>query len=413
MQLRGLFKFRHNRVEVHTAETLLHLRNHLEDQIRTFDPKWILVSSEDPGQLLLETAVKAFPNRVIYIAHTPQAFPFGPASFYPNENGIELLRQSAAIIAIGQQTAAYINKWSGLKPVILHPPIYRQPPFTVDSSVDRPFITIINPSPVKGISIFLELAKRLPEHRFAALIGWSTPTEDLEMLRSVPNIRVFNPVRDIDEIYSKTKILLMPSLYQEGFGLTVVEAMLRGIPVLASDYGGLVDAKLGIDYLLPIHPIEKYQNQFDNRSYPIPIIPEQDIGPWLQALRELVLNRERYKELSRSSRQAAVEFVKNLGIDPFETFLENLSRSSAFSVHEKKENEVSTGIAERIKNLSQEKRALLALRLKEKTPKTESFKKFLFLAFREGLGKTGSLPLLPKNVSGFLISLEILVVRIL
>ena len=47
-----------------------------------------------------------------------------------------------------------------------------------------------------------------------------------------------------------TRILLVPSLWGEAFGLVVVEAMLRGIPVLASNVGGLVEAKLGVDYIL-------------------------------------------------------------------------------------------------------------------------------------------------------------------
>ena len=37
----------------------------------------------------------------------------------------------------------------------------------------------------------------------------------------------------------------MPSLWFEGFGLIAMEAMLRGLPVIASDSGGLEEAKAG------------------------------------------------------------------------------------------------------------------------------------------------------------------------
>ena len=35
----------------------------------------------------------------------------------------------------------------------------------------------------------------------------------------------------------------------------VVEAMLRGVPVIASNTGGLPEAKLGVPYVLPVTPI--------------------------------------------------------------------------------------------------------------------------------------------------------------
>ena len=372
----GLFEFRCNGVEVHALDELLSLRNHLVKMIQDFEPDWVVVSSEDPGQILLESALQTLPDRVVYFAHTPQAFPFGPASFYPNETGTNLLNQTAGVIAIGQKTASYIHEYTGLNPVILHPPIYGQPPFPFYASFNNPYITLINPSAIKGITIFVELAKSLPEQQFAAVTGWSTPPADVELLKSLPNITTLPSVRDINEIYSKTKILLMPSLYQEGFGLTVVEAMLRGIPVLASDFGGLVDAKLGIDYLIPIQPIEKYRNQYDARSYPIPIIPKQEIAGWVQILRELSGNRNHYQELSDASRRAALKFVSGLGIDSFERFFKDLQPTS-FLHSGKEEASGKVGIAARVKNLTPEKRALLALRLKDKSRKDKKTPKVL------------------------------------
>ena len=63
----------------------------------------------------------------------------------------------------------------------------------------------------------------------------------------------------------------MPSLWYEGFGLIVMESMLRGIPVVASDSGGLQEAKLGTGYVIPVHTIERYQPVFDEHGMP---------GPW-------------------------------------------------------------------------------------------------------------------------------------
>ena len=62
----------------------------------------------------------------------------------------------------------------------------------------------------------------------------------------------------------------MPSLWYEGFGLSVMEAMLRGIPVIASDSGGLAEAKLGTRFVVPVRPIERFEPVFDEHGLPSP-----------------------------------------------------------------------------------------------------------------------------------------------
>ena len=47
-----------------------------------------------------------------------------------------------------------------------------------------------------------------------------------------PDPRAFYPT-----VFSRSKLLLMPSLWNESFGLVAAEAMLNGIPVLASNRG--------------------------------------------------------------------------------------------------------------------------------------------------------------------------------
>ena len=63
----------------------------LRQQIREFQPDWVLVSSEDLGHGLLREAQHSAPGRVVYLAHTPQFFPFGPASWNPDPEAAELI----------------------------------------------------------------------------------------------------------------------------------------------------------------------------------------------------------------------------------------------------------------------------------------------------------------------------------
>ncbi|GAB4211254.1 MAG: hypothetical protein OHK0022_45600 [Roseiflexaceae bacterium] len=337
----------------------------LREQIRSFAPDWVLVSSEDSGQTLLETALQSAPDRVVYLAHTPQMFPFGSDSFVPSETGTALVRRVAGIIADGQRTADLVEQHTRITPAVIHPPVYGQPPFPEHGRFDQGAVTLINPSAVKGLPIFAGLARHFRETEFAALPGWSTTAADRELLASLPNVACWKPAGDIDSVLARTRVLLVPSLYQEGFGIVTVEAMLRGIPVLASDYGGLPDAKLGVDYVLPVSPILRYEASFDERGYPVAVVPPQDLRPWEAALRALLTDPAEYARVAGASRAAATAFVAGLGIRPFEAYLQGLSvRRSAAVVQTQQTAELRT----RLQTLSPEQRALLALRARQRQP---------------------------------------------
>ena len=80
----------------------------LRRQIAEFQPDWVLVSSEDLGHALLREAHHSAEGRVVYLAHTPQFFPFGPASWNPERHAAELVARSAGVVAIGRYVAGYV-----------------------------------------------------------------------------------------------------------------------------------------------------------------------------------------------------------------------------------------------------------------------------------------------------------------
>ena len=153
----------------------------LRQQIREFQPDWVLVSSEDLGHGLLREAHHWAPGRVVYLAHTPQFYPFGPASWNPDGHAAGLVADSAAIVAIGHHMAAYIERASG-RAAVIHPPIYGAGPFANYANFEHGLITMINPCAVKGISIFLETAGQLPEYEFGVVPGWGTTADDRRAL---------------------------------------------------------------------------------------------------------------------------------------------------------------------------------------------------------------------------------------
>jgi glycosyltransferase involved in cell wall biosynthesis len=81
---------------------------------------------------------------------------------------------------------------------------------------------------------------------------------DEEIVKNGPTDADFEGVENVTfmsepsilDIYAKTKVLLVPSIWQETFGRVVLEAMWNGIPVVASHQGGLPEACGGAGLLV-------------------------------------------------------------------------------------------------------------------------------------------------------------------
>jgi glycosyltransferase involved in cell wall biosynthesis len=348
---------RHESIRLWEVEDPSHRVQAVRRQIAEFQPDWVLVSSEDLGHALLWEAHHSAEGRVVYLAHTPQFFPFGPASWNPDRHAAEMVARSAAVVAIGRHMAAYVERELGREAVVIHPPIYGAGPFPNLANFESGLIAMINPCAVKGISIFLETARLLPDFRFGATPGWGVTSADLRALARLPNVEILPNPAGIHNLLRGTRLLLMPSLWYEGFGLIVMEAMLRGVPVVASDLGGLREAKQGTGYLIPVAGIERYLPVFDELGMPEPVAPVNDAAPWAAAIEKLLSDSAAYARESAASWEAAHRFVSRLDGGEMERFLVSLGAG----VRRPAQPESAT-----IESLSPDRRALLLERLRRR-----------------------------------------------
>jgi surfactin synthase thioesterase subunit/glycosyltransferase involved in cell wall biosynthesis len=369
-------RFELHGVDVLTLSLSPHLRPFFQAQIDEFDPDIIVTSTDDPGQLLFGLAVKAPRVRVVYLVRATIAVPFGPDSSMVSATKTEALKRADGVVGVSHYVANYVREWSGLDAV--HVPISLLDPgseFPELGHWDNPYVCMVNPCAVKGISIFLQIADLMPDVEFAAVPLWGTQKEELDELRMRPNIHLIGPYDNMDDLLRQTSIMLVPSVWAEARSRVVLESMSRGIPVLASDVGGLHEAKLGVPYLVRVRPIVRYMPSLDSNMVPIADVPPQDAGPWVEILTGLLHSRSRWEDLSRASRKAALQYAENLTAEPFEKYLLDLLKKPKRS-HTPQPVKPA---------LSDDKRRLLALRVKRRASgtRTESSNWFSGVAMEE------------------------------
>lgn len=251
----------------------------IPEVVRSLRPDAFIVQSMNAFQL----------GRAINQARVPMIFYFRNADF--EESALTELQ--ASYVSNSEFTARHFAAVYGVKSVII-PPLVRREAYDFGGAPGDS-VVFINPIEIKGLSIALELARRCPDIPFTFVEAWSLSSSEREALRkslsSLQNVTLTPATRDMKSIYSKARIILAPSKWEEAWGRVATEAQINGIPVLGSAIGGLPEA---------IGPGGRV------------VDPREPVEVWERALREMWFDRDEYDRLS----SAALRFSRRQQVDP-------------------------------------------------------------------------------------------------
>lgn len=165
------------------------------------------------------------------------------------------------------------------------------PPFFDKAAVIAPertpeYITLLNPLPAKGLmlagALAAECARLGRPYKFLFVEGRGTR----ETMRAVcpevlalPNIGVADNTSDVKLVYARSSIILFPSLWFETAGKVILEANANGIPVLATNIGGIPEMLDGAGYLFD--PPQVCREKWDTPA------PADYVAKWLAVIDRL------------------------------------------------------------------------------------------------------------------------------
>jgi glycosyltransferase involved in cell wall biosynthesis len=188
-------------------------------------------------------------------------------------------------------------------------------------------VTFVNPSLEKGVMVFVriadELARRRPDIPLLVVEGRGS-LSDLRTAASFaavdlsrhPNLRVIRSLPLPRDLFALTRIILVPSVWEEPCGRLVCEALLNGVPPIVSDRGGLPDEchQAGSVIALPQH--------IQPHTY-LPLTAAE-VEPWIEAIVRLWDSPTAYATASAAAFAAARFFRPEVTQARIEDFIQQV-----------------------------------------------------------------------------------------
>jgi glycosyltransferase involved in cell wall biosynthesis len=236
------------------------------------------------------------------------------------------VRRAAAVTCCSDSVRRYVSQHMRLPPeriTTIHNGVDRAR-FLAPSQVGRAQLGLRDHLPVvgvvcrldepkKGLAVLLR-AMRLSADRGDApawqllIVGEGPAREELERLSAslglAERVVFAGPRRDVAAVLPLMDVFVCPSLY-EGFGIAIVEAMMTGLPVVASSAGGIVEIVRSGDTGL--------------------LVPPGDPAALAEAIQEVLGHPDKAARFGREGRQVAeAEFSVETMVERHGTLYESL-----------------------------------------------------------------------------------------
>jgi glycosyltransferase involved in cell wall biosynthesis len=280
--------------------------------INTINPDRICVS--EIGGLLAENLYAELKpvaaKKMVYLPKTIECLPFGTESIEKNKAITQVVQNCRTIVAASSYVSDYVSDNLNRETYFSYFPLYHPSKERSKYSPESK-VTLFNGCLWKGLPVLLQCAEQLRDIKFRVVASWGTTSSDRIEASTYDNVEIVEFNHNVSEYLDASNCVIVPSIIKEAFGQIVIQSMLKGVPVIASTEGGLRESKLGVEWNLPVTPLNNKQ-KLRKATYKC---SDTYVEEWCQKLSIMTSDAQEWTRVSKKSYVAAGAFVKSISWD--------------------------------------------------------------------------------------------------